>query len=203
MPDGDGPARTPLTARCAHLCVDMQNMFAEETEWHAPWMRRVLPRVEAIVAAHPARTLFTRFIPAAHPGEGHGAWRAYYERWRGMTREALPPGMLDLVPSLARFVPPARVIDKKVYSPWAQPELEEELRRRDVDTLIVTGAETDVCVLAAVLGAVDHGYRVVVPTDALCSSADETHDALLALYRRRFGQQVETTETEDVLRRWR
>jgi hypothetical protein len=35
----------------------------------------------------------------------------------------------------------------------------------------VGGVGTDVCVLAAVLGAVDRGYRVVVPTDALCSSS--------------------------------
>lgn len=32
---------------------------------------------------------------------------------------------------------------------------------------------------AAVLGAVDRGYRVVLVTDAICSSADQTHDALM------------------------
>ena len=36
------------------------------------------------------------------------------------------------------------------------------------------------CVLATVIGAVDHGYRViVVVTDAVCSSSDEGHDAML------------------------
>ncbi len=54
-----------------------------------------------------------------------------------------------------------------------------------------------VCVLAGVLGAVDRGYRVVVPTDALCSSSDRTHDALLTLYRERYGQQVETVPSEE------
>jgi nicotinamidase-related amidase len=34
------------------------------------------------------------------------------------------------------------------------------------DAIVITGAETDVCVLAAVLGAVDFGYRVVVAEDA-------------------------------------
>ena len=66
---------------------------------------------------------------------------------------------------LARLVPPATVIDKRVYSPWLDTGLDGLLRERGVETLIVTGAETDVCVLASVLGAVDLGYRVIVVTD--------------------------------------
>ena len=192
----------PLTARCVHLCVDMQNLFAEGTDWAAPWMERVLPVVERIAAAKPERTIFTRFIPAERPGEGEGTWRRYWERWGSMTLEALPPGAVDLLPPLARLVPPAAVIDKTVYSPWMGTDLDERLRARGADTLVVTGAETDVCVLATVLGAVDRGYRVVVPTDVICSSSDRTHDALLTLYRERYGQQVETTTTDELLRSW-
>jgi nicotinamidase-related amidase len=192
----------PLTDSCAHLCVDMQNLFLE-TEWHTPWMERVLPVVERIARARPERTIFTRFIPAERPGQGEGTWRRYWERWSSMTLAALPAGAVDLLPSLAELVPPAEVVDKRVYSPWVEPGLHDRLRARGVDTLVITGAETDVCVLAAVLGAVDRGYRVVVPTDALCSSSDRTHDALLTLYRERYGQQVETVPSEEILRSWR
>ena len=64
---------------------------------------------------------------------------------------------------------------------------------------MITGAETDVCVPVAVLGAVGFGYRVVLATDALCGSSDETHAALLTLYQHRFGQQIETAGTETIL----
>lgn len=192
----------PLGPRCVHLCVDMQRLFGEDTAWHTPWMRRVLPVVRRIAEAHPAETVFTRFIPAERPGEGWGTWRRYYERWAEMTLEALPPGMTDLMPPLDRLVPPAEVVDKRTYSPWMDSGLHERLRARGIDTLVITGAETDVCVLGAVLGAVDRGYRVVVPTDAICSSSDRTHDALLTLYRERYGQQVETATTEEILRDW-
>ena len=192
----------PLTESCAHLCVDMQNLFAEGTEWQTPWMKRVLPVVERIARARPDRTVFTRFIPAERPGQGEGTWRRYWERWASMTLEALPPGAVDLMPPLAALVPPAEVIDKRAYSPWVEPGLHERLRARGIDTLVITGVETDVCVLGAVLGAVDLGYRVVVPTDAICSSSDHTHDALLTLYRERYGQQVETVSSEELLRHW-
>ncbi|MBV1798954.1 cysteine hydrolase family protein [Siccirubricoccus sp. G192] len=192
----------PLTESCAHLCVDMQNLFAGETEWHTPWMERVLPVVERIASAWPERTIFTRFIPAERPGDGEGTWRRYYERWSEMTLEALPPGSIDLLPPLARLVPPAQVIDKRVYSPWMEPALDQLLRARGIDSLIVTGAETDVCVLATVLGAVDRGYRVVIPTDAICSSSDHTHDAMLTLYRERYGQQVEAVTADQLLHSW-
>jgi nicotinamidase-related amidase len=77
------------------------------------------------------------------------------------------------------------------------------MRERRTDAVVITGAETDVCVLAAVLGAVDFGYRVILVTDAICSSTDETHDALLALYHQRFAEQIETIDTETLLRQWR
>jgi nicotinamidase-related amidase len=201
-PDG-GTSAGPLGEGCVHLCVDMQRMFAEPTDWQTPWMPRVLPQVCRLAAAHPERTVFTRFIPAARPGDGRGTWATYSERWAGMTRERLAPAMIDLVPDLARLVPPAEIVDKTVYSPWHETGLDARLRARGVDSLIVTGAETDVCVLAAVLGGVDLGYRIVLATDALCSSCDEAHDALLLMYRMRYGHQVETMTTAEILDRWR
>jgi nicotinamidase-related amidase len=202
MAGKEGLTNGPLGRGALHLCVDMQRLFAEDTGWHTPWMGRVLPVVQRIAEARPEQTVFTRFIPAAHPGEGEGTWRGYWQRWKDLTLEALPPGMVDLVPPLARLVPPAEVFDKRVYSPWADGALHPRLRARGIDTLVVSGAETDVCVLGAVLGAVDLGYRVVIPTDAICSSSDHTHDALLALYRERYGQQVETATAGEILAAW-
>jgi nicotinamidase-related amidase len=192
----------PLGKRTVHLCIDMQNLFAEDTPWHTPWMTRVLPVIAEIAERYADRTIFTRFVPARHPDELPGSWRRYYRRWAELTLERIEPGLIQLVPPLARLSPPAVTIDKRVYSPFAEPALSAELRRRRADTLVITGAETDVCVLAAVLGAVDRGYRVVLATDALCSSSDETHNALMTLYRTRYAEQIETAESEEILAAW-
>jgi len=192
----------PLGASAAHLCIDMQNLFAEDTPWHTPWMNRVLPVVAAITERHAARTIFTRFIPPRDPNELPGSWRRYYRRWSELTRDRLDPCLLQLVPALSRLAPPAAIIDKRFYSPFSEAALSRLLQQRRIDTLVITGAETDVCVLATVMDAVDLGYRVIVAEDALCSSADATHDALMTLYRDRFSEQIETVSAETILDAW-
>jgi nicotinamidase-related amidase len=192
----------PLSKRTIHLCIDMQRLFAEDTPWHAPWMQRVLPVIVRIAEAHPRETVFTRFIPPRHPDEMRGSWRRFYRRWAELTLERINPGLLELTPPLARLAPPAVVIGKRVYSPFSEQAIWQVLRERRTDTLIITGAETDMCVLAAVLDAVDYGFRVVLATDAICSSSDRTHEALMTLYCNRFGEQIETVTSAAVLDAW-
>jgi nicotinamidase-related amidase len=190
------------TPRTVHLCIDMQRIFSPEGPWATPWMERVLPVVTEIAARFPERTVFTRFVTPERPEDMPGTWRPYYEKWRETTRERLDARMLDLMPSLARLAPPAAIIDKTRYSSFAGSFLRAHLRQRGADGLIVTGSETDVCVLATVLDAVDLGYPVVLVRDAVCSSSDAGHDALLAVYHRRYSIQIETADAEDVLRTW-
>ncbi len=73
------------------------------------------------------------------------------------------------------------------------------LQQDRIDTVVMTGGETDVCLLAAIMGAVDLGYRVIVVSDAVCSSTDDTHDAAMEMYAKRFGQQIEMVETDALI----
>ena len=161
----------PLTERTIHLCPDMQRLFSADSPWPTPWMERVLPVVTILGQRHPERTVFTRYIPPTRPEEMPGMWQHYYTRWRDVTREHLDSRLLDLMPSLHALCPPAKVIDKMRYFALAEPNVLRNLQERDADGLIVSGAETDVCVLSTVLDAVDLGYRVIVVKDALCSSS--------------------------------
>lgn len=192
----------PLTGSCVHICVDMQLMFYEKTGWHMPWMERVLPVITELVTAQPAHTIFTRFVPAQEPGQGSGMWRSYYKRGACMTIAELGREKVDLVPELARFAPPAKLLDKYVYSPWLGSGLHQQLHTAGIDTIVITGGETDVCVQATVMGAIDWGFRTVLVTDAVCSSSDEAHDALMEFYRGRLGEQLEIASCATVLRNW-
>ena len=190
-------------ASAVHLCIDMQNLFSRGGIWPTPWMERVLPGIVGLAAHNPARTVFTRFITPLSPEDRPGRWRRYFERWDRATRSRLPAGALNLVDPLARFSPPAAVIDKPGYSAFFESGLEQFLAEKRIGTLIFTGSETDVCVLASVLHAVDRGFRVIVVEDGLCSSSDKGHDALMTLYRTRFAEQIELATLEEVCSLWR
>jgi nicotinamidase-related amidase len=189
--------------RAAHVCVDMQNIFAKGGLWETPWMTRVLPTIEAVAGKYRSHTIFSRFITPERPEHRPGRWQRYFRRWEQATRQQLRGNELDLVPALARFVPPAVVVDKPFYSAFAQSKLYDMLVARELDTVVVTGAETDVCVIATVLSAVDLGFRVVIVKDALCSSSDEGHDALMTIYRTRFHEQIDLLEAEELFEVWR
>ncbi|WP_262297671.1 cysteine hydrolase family protein [Microvirga sesbaniae] len=193
---------TLLGPAALHLCIDMQRLFSTEGPWPTPWMERVLPTVVRIAERAPDRTVFTRFIPPVRPEDMPGTWRRYYEEWRQVTREHLDPRLLELMPPLQRLAPPAIVLDKPVYSAFAGHRLRDLVTERGVDTLLITGSETDMCVLATVLGAVDLGLRVLIVADGVCSSSDEGHDSLLTLYSKRYSYQVETVSSEVVLSQW-
>jgi nicotinamidase-related amidase len=193
----DGGPPLPIQD-AVHLCVDMQRLFARGGIWQTPWMERVLPTIAAVTSLCPARTVFSRFITPARTDEAPGQWQSYYRRWAKATRENPEPAQLDLVSDLACYAPPATIIDKPAYSAFYRSSLADFLAERHVRTLVVSGAETDVCVLSTVLDAVNTGYRVVILQDCLCSSSDEGHDALMTMYRLRYTQQIDLI-TADML----
>ena len=51
----------PPGRSAAHLCIDMQQMFASDTAWNVPWMRRVLPAVlQGVIALAVAFVLWRK-----------------------------------------------------------------------------------------------------------------------------------------------
>ena len=185
-----------------HLCVDMQRIFARGGIWETPWMERVLPTIVDISARYAARTVFTRFVTPLSPDQAQRQWRSYFKRWESATQRSLGGAQLDLVPELARFAPPATVVDKSTYSAFFGSSLSNFLLEKRVRTVVVSGAETDVCVLSTVLDAVNIGFRVVIVEDALCSSSDAGHDALMTMYRIRFSEQIDLIGSEQLQELW-
>lgn len=188
----------PLDGSTVHLAIDMQRLFLEPASpWHAPDLPPVVPKVEALARALP--TLFTRFIPAASPAAAPGRWRRYYERWAEMTLERLDPGILELAPPLAGLAQPDRIVDKPTYSLFASAPAAAALDALAPDTLVLSGGETDVCVLATLMAAVDRGYRVVLAADAVASFSPPSHDAVLGELLSRYSEQVEVAPTAEIL----
>ncbi len=195
-----GRLRPDYWGEWAHLCVDMQVMFEPGQPWGLAWMPRVVPHIVKLCKLAPERIVFTRFLPPEDAGSAPGTWQRVYEKWPMLTASRLREDVTVLTAALARFVPPAEVIDKMTYSPWIGSKLEDVLKRRKVETLVITGGETDVCVMGALLGAIDRGFRTILVQDAICSSSDTAHDAVLNFLSVRFSQQLEIGFAADVIR---
>ncbi|WP_233024232.1 isochorismatase family cysteine hydrolase [Rhodopseudomonas boonkerdii] len=197
------PENSVPIENAVHLCVDMQRLFAYGGVWETAWMERVLPTVVRLAELRPSRNIFTKFIPPEHPDDRQGRWRQYFERWRSVTTGVLPLAQLDLVAPLATMIPPGISLEKTRYSAFSGTPLYAFLMEKGIDTIILSGAETDVCVLSTALSAVDLGFRTIIVEDALCSSSDEGHDSLMQMYRTRYSEQIEVLQSAHIPDLWR
>jgi nicotinamidase-related amidase len=71
------------------------------------------------------------------------------------------------------------LIRKRRYSAFFQTELELVLRSYGVDTLLLVGGLTDVCIHYTAVDAHQHDYYVRVIADCVGGSSAEAHDAAL------------------------
>lgn len=186
-----------------HLAIDMQRIFAEETSWHTPSLAGIVPNIARIARHKPEATIYTRFVVPHKPADAPGQWRSYYERWSEFTLERMDPGLVDLVQPLADLAGPDAIVDKPTYSVFEAPGFAERLAARGITTLVFTGVETDVCVLASLMAAVDRGFRVIAVADAMTSSDEASHRAILDLVFPRMPDQIEILDTDTLLAAWR
>jgi nicotinamidase-related amidase len=195
-------AAPTLGARPLHVAIDMQRLFIDPPEWRVASLPQILPNVAALCRHRPDRTLLTRFVPPLSAAQEQGSWQRFYRRWPMVTLQHMPPAMIDLVPPLGDFVPPAEIIDKTTYSAFESAAFVAALAQRRPDTLIFSGVETDACVLATALTAIDRGLHVVIVTDAVTSASPGAHAAVLDVVLPRLDQQVELATTAAVIAAW-
>ncbi|MCI4678874.1 hydrolase [Rhodoblastus acidophilus] len=86
----------------------------------------------------------------------------------------LPPGWSDLVEGVA--APGDIVVTKRQWGAFHGTELELQLRRRSVKTLVLGGIATNFGVQSTARQAWELGFEVVIVEDACASRAAELHD---------------------------
>jgi nicotinamidase-related amidase len=99
----------------------------------------------------------------------------------GMPGCEVMPGLLDTQRDW--------VVDtKKRYNCFVATDLELLLRSHGINTLIITGVNTNSCVLATVTAACSMDYAVIVPSDCVDTIDNPAlHDAALLCIRTAFG----------------
>ena len=94
------------------------------------------------------------------------------------------------------------VIDKPGYSAFEHTTLQQVLTTRGIETLIMTGITTEVCVSSTVRAAADRGYRCITVGDACASGDPALHKAALAMISVEGGVFGEVATTAEVVERF-
>ena len=84
-------------------------------------------------------------------------------------------------------------------SPMTAASLDPVLRNLGVRTIVATGVSVNVALLGLAFEAVNHGYEVVVPRDAV-AGVDETYVDLV--FRRTLRLLATVTTSEEVIAAW-
>jgi nicotinamidase-related amidase len=108
-----------------------------------------------------------------HCQDDAGLWPEKVPSLRLLT---LGSELVELDPRLDRR-PEDLVIVKKYASAFFGTYLGSTLTMKGVDTLIVTGCTTSGCVRATVMDALNHGFRPIIPLEAIGDRAQEPHEA--------------------------
>ncbi len=75
------------------------------------------------------------------------------------------------------------VLEKTTYSPFVSTAIHEELKRRSITRLYITGLHTDCCARHTSGDAFQRGYDLVWVTDAMQAFTDEAHQTGLEYFR--------------------
>jgi nicotinamidase-related amidase len=68
------------------------------------------------------------------------------------------------------------------------------LREHGVDTVILTGLHTNICVRHTAADAFYRGYRVIVPTDAVEAFTAEDHEDGLEYLKKVYGAELSSVD---------
>ena len=86
------------------------------------------------------------------------------------------------------------VSPKRVYGAFDFTGLDERLKKRGVDEVVITGQHTHICVRHSSYGALIRGYAITIPRDAVCGFEGVDEDEALAYLEMAYGAQITTVE---------
>jgi nicotinamidase-related amidase len=164
--------------RSALLVIDMNCYFASaKGRCFLPAAAAITPRIATLLAAWRARGGTVVFTRHGHePGSDLGTMGKFWDdHIRADEPDAeiiaeLKPGQRDLV------------IPKTTYDAFVGTSLEERLRERLCDQVLVTGVLTHMCCETTARAAFCRGFEVYVAADGTATSSEQLHlSSLLAM----------------------
>ncbi|MGA1845714.1 cysteine hydrolase family protein [Deferribacter abyssi] len=153
----------------ALLIIDMLNDFIlEGAPLQVPNAKKIIPNIKREIEK--ARKVG---YPIIYICDAHDEDDVEFEIWPKHCVKNTKGAMIvdELSPSKDDYI-----VEKTRYSGFFNTNLENILKDLKIDTIIVTGLVTNICVMYTVADAVSYGYKVLVPKDCIVGLDEKTHE---------------------------
>lgn len=186
-----------LGERPALLVVDLINAFTDPSTGLGSEVGDVLDQTERLLAAFREHDLPRYFTTVAYQ-DSYGDAGRFVEKVPALKELRQGNEAVEVDDQIA----PAgdeRVILKKYASAFYGTDLETELTTHRVDTLVLAGVTTSGCIRATAVDSLQHGYRTIVPAEAVGDREAGPHRANLYDINAKYGDVVTTSDVIDYL----
>jgi ureidoacrylate peracid hydrolase len=189
--------------KTALLVIDMQNFYVGEI----PSVLAIIPKINRMAARIRELGGLVVWVGMSAGAAGESRWHVYHDNFftpeKGANhRDQLSPGHPghEFHAQLDRH-PGDETVYKSRFSPFitGASNLEEVLKARGIENLVVTGTATNMCCESAARDAMMLDYRVVMVSDANGARYDDDHMAGLTSFYQSFGDVRTTDEVIDAL----
>ncbi len=182
----------PRGPRPALVVIDLTRGFTEpEFDAGADLTDTVAATARLVDTAHAQGhpVIFTRIVfSPAEVRPGVTAWLTKAAGMRAMLEGSAEVALDERLP-----VDPERdvVVDKKGASAFHGTPLASLIRAAGCDTVVLTGATTSGCIRASAVDAVQDGFNVLVPREAVGDRAPGPHEANLFDIQAKYGDVID------------
>ncbi|HEV2217635.1 MAG TPA: isochorismatase family cysteine hydrolase [Candidatus Dormibacteraeota bacterium] len=187
--------------RSALIVVDMQNDFVRVgAPLEVPDARETIEVNQELLAwfrGHSRPIVFTRFVAGPEPTL-MWKWSAVIAPptcccWPGFMRSyADIEGERECIAVIDELepLPGEHQVDKYGYNAFHRTRLTDLLHAAGIDTVLISGTVTQICVEDTARGAFHEGFQAAVVADAVSSYAPELHRASLQTLAMKYGRVV-------------
>jgi nicotinamidase-related amidase len=152
--------------RCAVLTNDLQYDLVNKNEERQTAVSAFTPKMVSFLAE--MRALEVSIVHLQLINDENDPRAERYDGWLPATKGSDGARIMD------EFLQESDiVIEKNKDSGFYETDLHDRLQELEVDTIIITGMQTQICVQTTAADGFFRGYNVVVPSDAVVSARRE------------------------------
>jgi nicotinamidase-related amidase len=181
-------------ARCAVLTNDLQYDLVNKNEARQTAVNAFTPKMVSFLGE--MRALGVPIVHLQLINDENDPRAERYDGWLPATKGSDGARIMDEFLAESDLV-----IEKNKDSGFYETDLHERLAELDVDTVIITGMQTQICVQTTAADAFFRGYSVIVPSDGVVSARQEDQTRALDWLKSYCAIVLNTEELIDGIRR--